>query len=241
MRASHLLFADGSSLGNPGPSGWGAIVVIGGHTVRELGGAKKHSTNNEMELTAIARGLSEIASESGDVDIFTDSSYVVNGITKWVHGWEKNGWVTSGKTHVANRALWERIVALTRARQRFGSVRWNHVPGHSGVVGNERCDTIANAFAAGEAIELYDGPLAGYAADILRIDIDPRVHEERIREKTRSRIKAYSYVSSVGGKVMVHPTWAECEARVKGKPGALFKKVASKEEEATLVSKWKKR
>jgi ribonuclease HI len=241
MNTSHLLFADGCSLGNPGASGWGAIVVIGGHTVRELGGRKKRSTNNEMELTALLEGLREIENEPGNLDIYTDSSYAINGVTKWVSGWERNGWVTKGKTEVANRALWEGIVALVRAREKFGKTHWHHVPGHSGVIGNERCDQIANAFAAGEDIELYDGPLDKYAADILDVDIDPRIHEARVRDKARSRLKAYSYVSKLGGRVMVHATWAECEARVKGKTGALFRKVASKDEEEKLVKEWRRR
>lgn len=236
---SHLLFADGSSLGNPGASGWGAVLVIDKRAVRELGGRKKRSTNNEMELTAILEGLRELEHESGDLDIYTDSSYVVSGVTKWVHGWEKSGWVTKTKTDVANRELWERIIALARKREKTGVVRWHHVPGHSGVFGNERCDEIATAYAAGEEIELYDGPLEQYAADILEIDIDPRLHEARIREKTRARTKAYAYVSKVDGKVLTHQTWGECEKRVKGKAGALFRKVASKEEEERLVREWR--
>lgn len=241
MNESLLLFADGSSLGNPGASGWGAIVVIGKHAVREFGGGKKRSTNNEMELTALYEGLRELEHESGDLDIYTDSSYAVSGVTKWVHGWEKNGWVTKARTDVANRELWERIITLAREREKFGAVRWHHVPGHSGVVGNERCDEIATAYAAGEDIELYDGPLDEYAADILDIDIDPRIHEARVRDKSRSRIKAYSYVSKVDGKVMTHQTWNECENRVKGKTGALFRKVASKDEEERLIKEWKGR
>lgn len=239
MNESHLLFADGSSLGNPGPSGWGAIVVVGRHTVRELGGRKKISTNNEMELTALYEGLRELENEPGNLDVYTDSSYVVQGMTRWIKGWEQNGWKTKSKTDVVNRALWEKISALVKTREKSGVIRWHHVPGHSGVVGNERCDAIANAFAAGEEIELYDGPLSEYAADILDIDIDSRIHEARVREKSRARTKAYSYVSKVGGSVMVHATWAECERRVKGKSGALFRKVASKDEEERLVKEWK--
>ncbi len=237
----HLLFADGSSLGNPGPSGWGAVVVIGEHHVRELGGGKKHSTNNEMELTALIKGLRDLENEAGDVAIHTDSSYAVNGITKWVHGWERNGWVTKTKEDVEHQALWKELIALAREREKLGEVEWVHVPGHSGIVGNERADEIATGFAAGEEEELYDGPLSGYANDILNIDIDPKLHEARVRDKSRARIKAFSYVSKVSGKVMVHKSWEECEKRVKGVRGALFKKVASKDEEEKLVKEWKRK
>jgi ribonuclease HI len=241
MEKSHLIFADGSSLGNPGPSGWGAIVVVNNRIVRELGGGKKHSTNNEMELTAVLQSLMDLEHEPGDVHIYTDSAYVVNGATKWIFGWMKRGWVTTAKTPVENQLFWKKIIGHLKKREEHGKVRWHHVPGHSGVAGNERADAIATAFAAGETPELFDGVLSKYAVDVLNIDIDPNIHEARVREKKRSRMKAYSYVSKVGEEVMVHASWGECELRVRGTRGALFKKVSTPDEERKLVREWSRR
>ena len=236
----HLIFADGSSLGNPGRSGWGTIVVKNAKKVAEFGGHKSLSTNNEMELTALISGLEEVSQLDGDITIYTDSSYVINGASKWIHGWEKNGWVTSTKSPVQHAELWKSLKRLLDERKGKGTINYVHVPGHSGVAGNERADTIANHHAAGDEIELFEGELSDYAIDILNIDIDPGRHEQRIYDKARAKMKAYSYVSRVDGVVMTHATWAECEARVKGKRGALFQKVFSKEEEHALVAKWKK-
>ena len=112
------------------------------------------------------------------------------------------------------------------------------MPGHSGIAGNERCDVIATSYAKEDEPGLFDGVIGDYAIDILNISIDEQALEKRKAGKERAKIKAYSYVSSVDGKVMVHKTWAECEARVKGKK-ARFQKVASKVEEEALVAKWK--
>jgi ribonuclease HI len=235
----HLIFADGSSLGNPGPSGWGAVIVVDGHRVIELGGGKKHSTNNEMELTALIEAFDAIENEEGNVTIYTDSSYVINGATKWLQGWIKNDWITSTKTPVLHEQLWKQLDGLLDERKKLGKVEFVHVPGHSGVLGNERADTIANKFSAGDEADLYEGPLSEYAIDILNIDIDPDLHESRVHSKARAKMKAYAYVSKVDGKTMVHQTWAECERRVKGKRGALFQKVVSQDEQDALIKKWR--
>lgn len=238
---NHLVFADGSSLGNPGPSGWGAVLVIGERHVIELGGGKKHATNNEMELTAVLEALKALAHESGDVTIYTDSSYTINGATKWMYGWMERGWITSTKTPVEHKTLWQRLAQLIQDRKHVGHLRFVHVPGHSGMAGNERVDSIANQFAAGKSAELYEGALSDYAIDILNIDVDEELHQARVHDKARAKMKAYAYVSSVDGKVVVHQSWAECEARVKEKSGALFQKVVSQDEQDTLVRSWQSR
>ena len=233
----HLLYADGSSLGNPGPGGWGSIVVLDRSQVIELGGAENPTTNNRMELTGLIEGLRRLEEESGDLTIFTDSKYAHMGSTQWAEGWKRRNWQTMAKKDVENRDLWEIILPLLEDRKKFGHITWKHVPGHSGIAGNERCDAIATGYAREDDPGLFDGEIGDYAIDILNISIDEEALEKRKAGKERAKIKAYSYVSLVDGKVMVHKTWAECEARVKGKK-ARFQKVASKSEEEALVVKW---
>lgn len=174
-----IIFTDGSSRGNPGPGGWGA-VLIGTEKVVELGGAEKNTTNNRMELMAVIQGLrkasemlnkmqQDMASfesvrsgmESLQVTIYTDSSYIINGITKWIHDWKRNGWRTKARKDVLNRDLW---MDLDEALNTVGSgnVSWKYVGGHIGIAGNERCDVIATSFADGEKIKLYVGLFSGY-------------------------------------------------------------------------------
>jgi len=236
----HMIFTDGSSLGNPGPGGWGAVVVLRQASVIELGGAKKHTTNNEMEMTALIEALDAIRGEYGNITIFADSQYVINGATKWASGWEKRGWMTLAKEPVANMELWKQLLELLEERKTFGMITWKHVRGHVGISGNERADEIATSYAKDGEHGLYEGPLADYAIDILNIHIDEEKHDARVERKSRSNAKAYSYLSMVGGEIEVHQTWAECERRVTGRSGVRFKKALSKEEESEIIREWKK-
>ena len=124
----HIIFTDGSSLGNPGPGGWGTVLVHSGGRVTEMGGAEKKTTNNRMELVALIEGLLRIEKEKGDITIYLDSSYVHKGATEWSHGWKKRGWITMGKTPVENRELWEELLLLLEARKKFGKISWQYVP-----------------------------------------------------------------------------------------------------------------
>lgn len=240
------IFTDGSSRGNPGPGGWGSIVVSD-DSVAELGGGEKHTTNNRMELVAAIEGLTKVGSRQSSVDsklqvkVFSDSSYVINGITKWVHGWKRNGWKTAGKQDVSNADLWQRLDAAV-ADIGAQNVSWKYVGGHIGIVGNERCDEIATAYADGEDPKLYDGPLSSYAIkNILDVSHDEnllKAKKSSSASKSKSGAKAYSYVSSVGGKIEIHRTWAECEKRVKGAKGARFKKSFSPENEKEIIDEY---
>ena len=234
----HLLFADGSSLGNPGPGGWGSVLVLEKKHIIELGAAAAHTTNNKMELTAVIEGLARIKGESGNLTILTDSSYVENGATKWIHGWKKKGWVTATKTPVENRALWEKLYGLLEERKKFGITEWRHVPGHSGVAGNERCDEIATSYAHEDDPGLFEGEMSDYAVNILNIAIDEPAQQKRSDARSRSRQKAYSYLSLVNGVAKRHLTWAECEARVNGKPGVKYKKALSADDEKHILQVW---
>jgi ribonuclease HI len=230
-----IIFCDGASKGNPGPGGWGAIVT-NGIEVHELGGFETHTTNNRMELKAALEALTKAYMLGNDaVTAYTDSNYVINGVTKWVHGWQNNGWLTKDKKRVMNQDLWE---PLLKAAEVFDTaIVWEYVGGHVGVAGNERVDTIASDFALGKKVELYAGPISGYKVDIANINFDTALVKTKSVSKERSKAKAFSYVSKVDGKVMTHKTWAECEARVKGKT-ARFKKALSQEDEANIIKEF---
>ncbi|MSR70717.1 ribonuclease HI, partial [Candidatus Kaiserbacteria bacterium] len=189
-----LIFCDGASKGNPGPGGWGVVTVIGEKIV-ELGGTAAHTTNNRMELTAALESLrfANVSSES-TIEVYTDSSYVINGITKWVRGWKENHWMTKQKKPVLNRELWETLLNVVEAR---GPIRWHYVGGHVGIVGNERADEIADCFAAGKKISLYDGTASTYPIDVTNLDLNETKQKEKSATRTRSKAKAYSYISRV--------------------------------------------
>jgi ribonuclease HI len=142
------------------------------------------------------------------------------------------------KTPVENRELWEETLALIDDRKKWGRMFWKHVPGHSGVVGNERCDEIATTYAKGDTPELFEGDLGDYAIDILNITIDKEKSAQRSVTRAHGRTKAYSYLSLVGGVAKRHATWPLCEARVKGKPGVKYKKSVSQEDEAAILRSW---
>lgn len=233
-----IIFTDGSSLGNPGAGGYGSVIVFPQlDEVIELGGNKTKTTNNEMEMTAVIAALSHTSFNTAPVHIFTDSSYVINGITKWVFGWEKNGWKTSTHGDVANKSLWQQLIALVREREQKTKISWHLVPGHVGVIGNERCDMIATSFASGKNMQLFRGRLSQYGADILNFSIDESLQQKKKETKSKSGAKAYCYVSLVDGVAKRHATWAECEARVKGK-SAKFKKALSPEDEKEILKSW---
>ncbi|MCX7151281.1 MAG: ribonuclease HI [Proteobacteria bacterium] len=132
------IYADGACKGNPGPGGWGALLVTGA-TEKELFGGEPDTTNNRMELTAAIRGLDALTRPC-EVDIFTDSQYVQKGMTEWVHSWKRRGWRTADKQAVKNVDLWQQLEAAA-ARHK---VRWHWVRGHAGHVENERADALAN-------------------------------------------------------------------------------------------------
>lgn len=131
------IFTDGACSGNPGPGGWGTILRFNG-TTKELSGGEAVTTNNRMELMAAISGLNALK-EPCTVDLYTDSKYVMDGISKWIHGWKKNGWKTADKKPVKNGELWQ---GLDEANRRH-KVTWHWVKGHAGHVENERADELA--------------------------------------------------------------------------------------------------
>jgi ribonuclease HI len=231
-----IVFTDGAAKGNPGPGGWGAIVVTPDGTVTELGGGSPHTTNNKMELSGAIAALAHAEQSPHALIVYTDSTYLIQGITQWVWGWRRNGWRTASGGEVMNRELWEELFALSSGRGAKG-VEWRWVRGHVGTAGNERCDEIAVAFALQQPPTLYHGPLNGYPVDVLSVPDDTAV-PKRSSSGGKSKGPAYSYVSVVDGVPMRHSTWADCERRVKGRAGARFKKATSATDEAQILRSW---
>jgi ribonuclease HI len=141
------IYTDGACSGNPGPGGYGALLKYGGET-KEISGFSPMTTNNRMELTAVIKAL-EMLKRPCLVRITTDSTYVVKGMTEWLPGWIKRNWKNAQKKPVANRDLWERLLALSRGHR----IQWQWIKGHDGHPDNERCDRLAR-----EAIERGAGP-----------------------------------------------------------------------------------
>ena len=133
-----VAFTDGACRGNPGPGGWGVVLRAGGEE-RELCGGEPETTNNRMELLAAIEALAALTKPCR-VMLYTDSTYVRNGITEWLPSWIRRGWRTAGRKPVKNRDLWERLSALAATHD----VDWHWVKGHSGHPGNEQADALAN-------------------------------------------------------------------------------------------------
>ena len=131
------IYTDGACKGNPGPGGWGALIVDGGES-RELHGGERATTNNRMEMTAVIRALEAIA-PGREIDLHTDSQYVKHGIEQWIHGWKRNGWKTADRKPVKNAELWQRLDEA----QRRHTVTWAWIKGHAGHPENERADELA--------------------------------------------------------------------------------------------------
>lgn len=231
------IFTDGSSRGNPGPGGWGSLVIegdAGAEKVTELGGGERSTTNNRMEIMAAIQGVSHIPIGS-TASVHTDSKYLINGITKWISGWMNNGWKTKAKEDVLNADLWVILHEAAGSRR----ISWKYVGGHIGILGNERCDHIATAFADGRSIDLYRGHLAAYdLPDVLSISFDQESLSRKKSSSNRISKNAHSYVSLVGGIIEVHHSWADCERRVKGARGARYKKSFSAEDEQSIIRKF---
>lgn len=158
MNKSIKIYTDGSSLGNPGPGGWGVVVVITNEKlgiknknpkikIVEIGSYEKNTTNNRMELMAVIEALKYITEKhkKDEVTIFADSNYVLLGVTSWIHNWEKNNWRTANKKSVLNQDLWKDLIELIRNYN--GRLKWEKVKGHSGHIYNDKADSIATGCA----------------------------------------------------------------------------------------------
>lgn len=231
-----LIFTDGACSGNPGPGGYGTVIVYPEGKIKELGGGEAETTNNRMEMMALIKGLRQIRNLQSDVWILTDSTYVIRGITQWIWGWKKRGWKTAAGGDVTNKDLWLELEKEIITRKEQGKVAWKYVRGHSGTPGNERCDEIAVCFSKKKYVELYDGELLNYSYAIHDLPDDMSIPE--MKSGSKEKKKAHSYLSYVNGVLKRHSTWKECEAQVKGRSGAKFKKSTSASDEATIAKSW---
>ncbi len=247
-----ILFCDGACKGNPGPGGWGVVAWLpDDELVRELAGREERTTNNVMELRAALEAL-RLARAScpptRSIVVLTDSAYVVQGATGWIHGWRRNAWKKADGQPVANRELWEAIAQEVGA---LGArLAWRHLPGHAGVPGNERVDALASGAAAGDFERAYRGPLTGYEVPLFDGLDEVFAREAKIAPSGRKSAGAAKsnkpapdgskvfYLSYLDGKLERHATWPACEARVKGRAGAKFKKISSAAEEAATLKGW---
>jgi ribonuclease HI len=228
-----IAYTDGACIGNPGPGGWGVRLLYPDGFVRELGGAVESTTNNRMELQGALEAL-KVIGPSVEATICTDSRYVIDGLTKWIHRWRHRGWRTTADTPVKNRQLW---MALDQVNH--PGIRWQHVRGHSGDPENERVDTIARLFALGQSPQLFCGqrgslvdPVMGAPATGASGAAVATPHQPA------SSPPATRYVSIVQGEVALDHDWASCAARVRGVSGARYKKVHSPEELAVFCAQY---
>ena len=238
-----IIYTDGSSRGNPGPGGYGFVAIYPNDAdemrIDERGGREDLTTNNRMELKAVIEGLKFFddyysKNVAPKYEIRLDSAYVLNGSTKWIHGWKSKNWISSTKEEVKNIDLWQEMDAVINGKE----IKWTLLKGHSEIFGNERCDEIATSYADGKKPNLYSGFLAEYngAEEILNIKVTTL---KKSSNKNKKAV-AYSYVSKVDGNIHIDQTWDECKNRVHKTKGALYKKSISKTDEVNIVSEFKK-
>lgn len=237
-RNTHIIYCDGACSGNPGPGGWAFVLGTVEGWVTEGAAFVPGTTNNRMELLAAVEGLELLLkqdSKSNQVLVFSDSVYVIRGVTQWVFGWRRNGWKTAQGDEVLNRDLWERFYNLVH--QSGLKIQFRYVKGHAGIDGNERCDVLAVQASKHDSFELYSGPKENYRFNI--DDLPPEVPLPEMKSKSSSSVKEkVNYISLVNGKIYRDSSWSACEARVKGRPGVKFKKVKSASEEKSILESW---
>lgn len=241
---SIVIYGDGACSGNPGPGGYGAIVILPDNTVTELAEHHPQTTNNRMEILAILDSFrflleTDKIAAAAEIEIFTDSVYLIKGVTQWMFGWKKRGWKTASNDEVANQDLWvmmDKVLYQIKTKNSGVKINWNFVKGHSGDPGNERCDELAVAMSKRDHIELYSGFAANYHFDV---KIQPQKKPlPEAKDRSNEPKKPAWYLSLVNGVFKTHKTWSECEALVKGRPGVKFKKVTSTEEEQQIKKQW---
>lgn len=182
------IYTDGACSGNPGPGGWAAILIYGEYR-KEIKGSQPDTTNNQMELLAVIRGL-EALTEPCETDVYCDSRYVIDAIERgWIENWRKNGWMTSGGAPVKNRDLWEALLSLAQ----FHKLKFVKVLAHSDNADNNRCDELAKS----AIIELINKPKKGAKKKPAAI---PAAEEEEKEEKAKPKTEEVSALKKKLGK-----------------------------------------
>jgi len=230
---SHVVYCDGACSGNPGPGGWAFIHWSPNDMVFEATGYDSKTTNNRMELTAAIEALMRIpAGES--VILYTDSVYVIRGITQWVFGWRKRGWKTAEGKEVINQDLWEKLSSACARKK----IDWRYIPGHKGFAGNERVDVLAVAQSQRTPLSPYHGRSEYYHFSIFPLpEKIPLPEMKTYNGNSEPKPKGF-YLSYVNGVLVKHQTWDQCQACVKGVSQARFKKVSSDEEAISIIKSW---
>ncbi|PID83443.1 ribonuclease HI [Candidatus Campbellbacteria bacterium] len=159
-----LIYTDGSSLNNPGDGGWG-VIFFANKKVMEMAGYQANATNNQMEMMAIYKAFETIISKNAqeyDIQIYSDSKYVIQGLTEWIESWIKNGWKNSAKKEVKNKKLWQNIYNMEKMIKTDNKIKYFHVKAHNGQKYNERVDDIARFSAMRTEFDLYVGKEDNY-------------------------------------------------------------------------------
>ncbi|OGI88128.1 ribonuclease HI [Candidatus Nomurabacteria bacterium RIFCSPLOWO2_01_FULL_33_24] len=153
------IYTDGSSLGNPGPGGWGVLIQLKDKKIIELGGREEKTTNNRMELMAVIKAfkyLNDSRLGNNGLKLILDSEYVKKGITEWIYGWVQNNWRTKNRKPVLNQDLWKELIIIVQEYEKKNKIEWERIDSHTGVAGNERADQIAVSFAEDKPTPLKD-------------------------------------------------------------------------------------
>ena len=232
-------FTDGACSGNPGPGGWGAVLLTPDNQVLEIGGGEAHTTNNRMEMQAALEVL-RATDPSVPLRLMTDSNYLVQGITSWIHGWRKRGWRKSGGDEILNPEIWKALYNEVHTSRRAPRIDWVHVRGHVGIPGNERVDRIAVAYSQGQEPALFEGDYNDYFVDLLaELPASTGGSSKKSGTKTAdSSPRRNVYLSYVHGELLEHNDWASCQRRVHGQSGARYKKCKTEQEVRDTLQKW---
>lgn len=235
---SRVYFTDGACSGNPGPAGWGCIVLdISRKHFLELGGFEAQSTNNRMEMQSVFEALKDFAKiSSGDERalVILDSEYVRKGLVEWIPNWKKRGWKKADGGDVLNQDIWENLEALYRPLAR--KVDFKIVKGHAGIAGNERADAIAVDFSKGGKPTLHSNSWDEFDGDWR--DLGDASTVAQAKKSKKKAPKNGFYLSALGKNWLRHDTWPECASRVQGVSGAKFKKVKDDAEAHEVLKSW---
>jgi len=240
-KAGAFLFCDGASRGNPGRSGW-AYLLIAGDRVREAGGFVERATNNQMELQALLEALRYLDShpiKEKLINVYLDSQLILSGASVWRFNWSKRGWTTKDGEEVKNLQQWKDLHELMIKLEKKLLFKWWYIPGHSAYPSNERVDEIATSFADSEDCDLYEGALKNYSVNYESGlgELEKFETKSGFKSSKSSSRKPY-YISVIGDQIFRDATWSACEARVKGRRAAKYKKVVDESEERRVLKSW---
>lgn len=225
------IYTDGACRKNPGPGGWGSLIILKDKYF-ELGGYSRHTTNNIMEMTAAVEALKSVRNQIDQITLYTDSEYLRKGITGWIKNWKKNGWQTKTGGDVKNKELWQELDLLNDAR-----ITWKWVKGHADDANNNRVDEIARSYSHNKPVPLRTGKSEIFAPP-------EKKKENQTQESNQPKFdfpRIYStkkYLSLVGGELQRHNDWESCKMRTHGASGSKFKGHKNYNDELETAKGW---